>query len=174
MINTQSFIWHDVEQWPNLKCNAVKMKKGIKSPYMTFSRKNAFSRAIIVIHISSYYSRICRKEVKINFVWLFLKHHVRKIVTPIMATLMVSWAQTICACFVLSFFIADRQWFNIFNFFAVCHCATIRLFSDRMKLMSDRWWHSHYKMHSKIVCVCIWFMHHILVNPTPILSQFLM
>ena len=61
LINTRSFIWHDVEQWVNLKWNAVTMQKGIKSPYMTFSQKNAFSTATILIYTSSYHSSICRE-----------------------------------------------------------------------------------------------------------------
>ena len=96
MINTQSFIWHDVEQWVNLKWNTVTMKKGIKiTIYDLLPEKNAFSRAIILIQTSSYHSSICRKQVKISFIWLFLKHQVRNIVTPSMATLIVSWLMAI-------------------------------------------------------------------------------
>ena len=66
-------------------------EKGYKNHHISPSlRKNASSRAMILIHTSSYHSCICRKQVRISFVWLFLKHQVRNIVTPSMATLIVS------------------------------------------------------------------------------------
>ena len=44
MINTQSFIWHDVEQWVNLKLNAATMKKWYKNHHIWPSLRKMLSR----------------------------------------------------------------------------------------------------------------------------------
>ena len=73
MINTLSSIWHAVEQWVNLKWNAVTMKKGIKSPYMTFSQKNTFSRAnsflFTLIHTTPAHAENKWRLVLYDFSW---------------------------------------------------------------------------------------------------------
>ena len=84
--------WRTMGEFEMKRRNDEKGIKYSKSPYMTFSHKNAFSRAIILIHTSSYHPSICWKQVKINFIWLFLKHQVCYIVTLSMATLIVSRA----------------------------------------------------------------------------------
>ena len=54
----------------------------------------SLSRETILIHTSSCHSSICRKHVKVSFVWIFLKYQNRSVVTPWMTTLIVSWAST--------------------------------------------------------------------------------
>ena len=73
----------------------MKHRYDIKSPYITLSEKNAFSRAIVPIYTSSYHSSICRKQVNISFVWPLFKH---QILTHWPVTLIVS-----CVCVQLTY-----------------------------------------------------------------------